>query len=228
MVHDRTVIFANGEVTDPIAVRARLRSGDWLIAADGGLRHLQALGLAPHLLIGDMDSVDPSEREALEQQGTQLLVYPADKNETDLELALLHARAQGARDLLVIGAFGGRLDQTLANIALLAMPELRECSACLTDGRTDAVLVRGTLRLQGRIGDQISLLPFGQEARGVRTTGLRYSLLGETLQAYRSRGVSNEMIAPATEIALESGLLVCIHSRRQEIPSAPPVEGVSS
>jgi thiamine pyrophosphokinase len=228
MVHERAVIFANGEVTDPIAVRGRLRFDDWLIAADGGLRHLQALGLVPHLLIGDMDSVDPAEREALEQQGAQLLISPADKNETDLELALLHAQAEGARDLLVVGAFGGRLDQTLANIALLALPELRECTTWLTDGRTDAVLVRDTLRLQGNVGDGVSFLPLVQEARGVRTTGLRYALHGETLQAYRSRGISNEMIAPVAEVALDSGLLVCIHSRRQVIPSALLVEDVSS
>ncbi len=227
MVHERAVIFANGEVADPIAVRARLHSSDWLIAADGGLRHLQALGLAPHLLIGDMDSVDPPVREALERQGTQVLLFPADKNETDLELALLHAQAQGARDLLVVGAFGGRLDQTLANLALLVLPELRECTTWLTDGRTDAMLVRGTLRLQGNLGDGVSLLPLGEEARGVRTTGLRFPLHGETLQAYRSRGISNEMTGPAAEIALDSGLLVCIHSRRRANLSASPAEGVA-
>ena len=228
MVRKRAIIFANGEVMDHVAVRACLRSGDWLIAADGGLRHMRVLGLTPHLLIGDMDSVDPAERAALEQQGVHLLVHPADKNETDLELALVHAQAQGARDLLVVGAFGGRLDQTLANIALLALPELRQCTTRLTDGRTDAVLVRDTLLLHGNVGDGVSLLPLGQEARGVRTTGLRYAVHGETLQAYRSRGISNEMIAPVAEVALDSGLLVCIYSRLQAIPSAPPAEGESS
>jgi len=88
--------------------------------------------------------------------------------------------------------------------------------------------VPGRLRLHGRVGDRVSLLPLSQEARGVRTTGLRYALHGETLQAYRSRGISNEMIAPVAEVALDSGLLVCIHSRRQAIPSTLPVEGVSS
>jgi len=216
MGQQRTVIFANGDVTDRAAIRARLRSGDRLISADGGLRHLQALGLAPHLLIGDMDSVAPAEREVLEQQGAQILVFPADKNQTDLELALLHAQAQGARELLVVGAFGGRLDQTLANIAMLTMPELRACLVCLTDGRTDAVLVRSTHNLRGRSGDQVSLLPFGQEAQGVRTAGLRFPLRGETLQPYRARGISNEMIATEAEVTLDSGLLLCIHSRGQD------------
>ena len=227
MAHQRAVIFANGEMADPIAVRDRLHSPDWLIAADGGLRHLRALGLTPHLLIGDMDSVDSADREALARQGTQLLVHPRDKNETDLELALLHARGQGVHDLLVVGAFGGRLDQTLANIALLALPELRESTTWLTDGRTDAVLVRTTLRLHGRGGDPVSLLPMGQEARGVRTNGLRYPLHGETLQAYHSRGISNEMIASAAEIALDTGLLVCIHSRPQAPQPVAPVEGAA-
>lgn len=228
MAHERAVIFANGEVADPIAVRDRLHSGDWLIAADGGLRHMRALGLTPHLLIGDMDSVDPADRQALAQQGTQLVVHPRNKNETDLELALLHAQAQGARVLLVAGAFGGRLDQTLANIALLALPKLRECTTWLTDGLVDAVLIRTRLHLRGEVGDQVSLLPLGQEARGVRTTGLRFPLHGETLKPYHSRGVSNEMIAPAADIALDAGLLVCIHSRRRETRSALPHENAAS
>jgi thiamine pyrophosphokinase len=220
MPQQRAVIFANGDVTDLTAVAARVHPGDWLIAADGGMRHLRALGLTPALLIGDLDSVDPVERSALEARGTRLQVHPTDKDETDLELALLHARAQGAREILVVGAFGGRLDHTLANVALLALPELQACAVCLTDGPTDAVLVRGTLHLHGRVGDHVSLLPIGDDALGVRTNGLRFPLRGERLACSRSRGISNELTATEAVVSLESGLLLCILTRRREPPAA--------
>ncbi len=220
MPQERAVIFANGEVTDQAAVAARVRPGDRLIAADGGLRHLRALGLTPSVLIGDLDSIDPTERSALEVQGARLLVHPADKNETDLELALLHASAEGAREILVVGAFGGRLDHTLANLALLALPELQACTVCLTDGLTDAVLVRDALRLQGRAGDLVSLLPVGADVFGVRSEGLRFPLHGERLAFNRSRGISNELIASQATVFLDSGLLLCIHTRRREPPAS--------
>lgn len=228
MSRQRAVIFANGEVADRAAIAARVHPEDWLIAADGGLRHLRALDLAPHVLIGDFDSVEPAERVALEAQGAQLVVHPTDKDQTDLELALLHAQAEGAREILVVGAFGGRLDHTLANIALLALPELRECALCLTDGRTDAALVRDSLRLHGRVGDLVSLLPIGGDALGVRTDGLRFPLRGERLALNRSRGISNELIAVEAQVSLDSGMLVCIHTRVPEPPVAQPAAGTSA
>jgi thiamine pyrophosphokinase len=215
-------------MADLTAVAARVRPGDWLIAADGGLRHLLALGLAPNLLIGDLDSVDPAERATLEARGIQLQVHPADKDETDLELALRYARAQGAREILVAGAIGGRLDHTLANIALLALPELRECAVWLTDGCTDATLVRDSLHLHGRVGDHVSLLPIGGDALGVRTEGLRFPLRGERLAFNRSRGISNKLIAAKAQVSLDSGMLVCIHTRVPEPPAAEPAAGTSA
>ncbi len=125
-----------------------------------------------------------------------------------------------AREILVAGAFGGRLDHTLGNVALLALPELRECTVCLTDGPTDARLVRDTQRLHGCIGDHVSLLPLSQDALGVRTVGLRFPLQGERLTFDRSRGISNELAATEAQVSLDSGLLLCIHTRRPGSPAS--------
>ncbi|MCS7062409.1 MAG: thiamine diphosphokinase, partial [Anaerolineae bacterium] len=123
-VMKRAIIFANGELPEPAAVRGLIQPDDLLIAADGGARHCRALGLTPHLVIGDFDSLDAAELGALEQAGATLRQHPRDKDETDLELALLEAAARGASYLVVLGAFGGRLDMTLANIQLLLHPKL--------------------------------------------------------------------------------------------------------
>ena len=145
------VIFANGEMSDPAIIRSMLRPDDWIIAADGGARHALACGRPPHLVIGDMDSIPTGIRAELETQGTEFLAFPAAKDETDLELALLHAAAEGATDILVAGALGGRLDQTLANIQLLARPEIAPLHVQVVDGRLTATLIHQEATIQYHI-----------------------------------------------------------------------------
>ena len=123
----RALIFVNGSLPDPQKVRFLLEPDDWLVAVDGGWYYLKALGLRPHLLIGDLDSVAAEDVAALEAQGVEIRRFPVHKDETDLELALLAVRAAGVTTLRVAAALGGRLDQTLANLFLLLLPELEDC-----------------------------------------------------------------------------------------------------
>ena len=131
------LVFANGVLTaepllsETLAAAARAT----IIAADGGARLARHCGLRVDVLIGDMDSIDAGELELLRASGAQVLRHPADKDETDLELALKWAAARAYRRLRVFGAFGNRLDQTLANVQLLALEELRDCDLQMLDGR---------------------------------------------------------------------------------------------
>ena len=84
--------------------------GAYVIAADGGAISAVECGIQPHLIIGDMDSVDPELLENLQTQGAETQRYPVEKDETDLQLALLAAAERDARKILVLGALGGRLD----------------------------------------------------------------------------------------------------------------------
>ncbi|MCX8026222.1 MAG: thiamine diphosphokinase, partial [Thermanaerothrix sp.] len=102
MEYQRAVIFANGELADGEAVRSWLRPTDYLIAADGGLRHVQALGLQPHLVIGDLDSLSAEQVTALQTAGVQIERHPAEKDETDLELAIQYALRQGFKQMRVV------------------------------------------------------------------------------------------------------------------------------
>jgi thiamine pyrophosphokinase len=217
MQDKRVLIFANGERANLEVLRAWLRPTDVLIAADGGLRFLRALGLAPHLVIGDLDSLGDGEIEQLSQAGVEVRRYPVHKDETDLELALLAAVAAGANQIWVVAALGGRLDMTLANIALLMLPELTGAAVRLEDGYESVFLIRPGKpgEVQGQPGERLSLLPLNGPARGVRTQGLEYPLHGESLRPERSRGISNRLQAPIAQISLEDGLLLCIHSHHQ-------------
>lgn len=211
-----TVIFANGELKDSKTVSTLASSADTLIAADGGLTYLLQLELKPNLLIGDLDSVTPDQIARAKTLGCEIRRYPIDKDETDLELALLTAVQMGCEKITVAAALGGRLDQTLANIYLLNLPQLKGLDVCLDDGRQEVFLIDGWREIHGKPGDGISLLPLSPVVKGVTTTDLKYPLTGEDLFFYRSRGISNIMLTGKARIEIDSGTLLCIHERNGE------------
>jgi thiamine pyrophosphokinase len=210
----RALIFVNGELSDPGATRLLVQGEDVIIAADGGARHALALGVIPDAVIGDFDSLTPAELSVFSDMGIHLLRYPTAKDETDLELALAHAFKAGHRPIIIIGAYGGRLDQTLGNLALLADPEYIGVDLRLDDGKTEAFFITSQATVHGKAGDTVSLIPWGKSAEGVTTDGLVYPLNQETLLPYRTRSISNQMLAETAKISLRYGLLLCVHIRK--------------
>ncbi|NPV86665.1 MAG: thiamine diphosphokinase [Anaerolineae bacterium] len=212
MKRQRAVLFVNGNLVCPDRVRSMLCTDDFLVAVDGGLRHLVTLGLKPHLLIGDFDSVAPDALMHLESAGVMLKRHPVEKDETDLELALQYVVAEGYREVLIVAALGGRLDQILGNVFLLMSPSLEGCRVRLVDGHEEVFLIRACETIYGRAGDVVSLLPLQGVAEGVTTEGLQYPLRQETLHPARTRGISNVMLGERAVISLRKGLLLCVHT----------------
>ena len=212
MTNQRVFIFANGLLPQTEWIKNEIQSSDLLIAADGGLNHLQSLDLPPYLLIGDLDSVTSDQVDWAKAKGSQVDRYPVAKDETDLELALLAAKKMGANEIIIVAGLGGRLDQTLGNLSLLRMEELQDCQVRFEDGLEEVFLIRGEAEIQGQPGDIVSLLPLWGMAEGVTTESLSYPLLGETLYPEHTRGISNVMAMPAARVKLTSGELLCIHT----------------
>ncbi len=209
----RCIIFANGTLPDPNSARRLIRADDLILAADGGTRHVRTLGLVPFVLIGDLDSITQEERQKMKEAGVQMIQHPRDKNETDLELALEYAIGTGSREIVIIAALGGRLDQTLGNLALLTNVQLSTLNVKLDDGVEETFFCRGQSHVEGRRGDLVSLIPWGGEVTGVRTEGLRWPLSDETLHPHKTRGVSNELLGEIASVKIETGLLLIIHRR---------------
>ncbi len=219
----RIIIFANGDLPNLEKARALLRDDDFIIAADGGTRHALALGRSPNIIIGDMDSFNV-ERSTL---NAKLLRFPADKNETDLELAIAHALKLNPKQVIIVAALGGRLDQTLGNIALLGdlrpstlrhgeRKSNRQCNAFdlrLDDGIEEVFFCRSHCEINGMAGDLVSLIPWQGEAAGVVTENLKWALRDETLYPHKTRGISNEMLGDTAVVQIKSGLLLVVHRR---------------
>jgi thiamine pyrophosphokinase len=202
----------------PLAVTPRLQqriaalSAPYIVAADGGAHTALAFGLRPDIVIGDLDSLADDTRTHL--TGVRFETYPRAKDATDAELAIDHAMRRAPTALLLLGFLNGpRLDMSLANVLLLRMAP----QAVLLDERNEASLVRGgeAHSWQPELDEVISLLPLSGDCEGVRATGMRYPLDGETLKLSRTRGISNEPASETVRVSLERGeLLITRHFAR--------------
>jgi thiamine pyrophosphokinase len=211
----QALIFANGDANEGAMVARTLDTarGALVIAADGGARIARHFGQTIHFIVGDMDSVEPSLLSDLQTAGTRVERYPVHKNETDLELALALAVREGARWIRIIGGVGDRLDQTLSNVYLLALPVLDGCDARLVAGRQETWLISaGEWTIEGDPDDTISLIPLSGAVRGVRTEGLYYPLRDEDLLFGPARGVSNVMQEKSVQVCVREGVLLVVHT----------------
>lgn len=206
------LIFANGDVEELQWVRPCLEEAAAVIAADGGTRHLHALRYAPDVVIGDLDSLPQQVQDWLGAEGVEIAIYPHAKDETDLELALLYAVSHYDEDISIIGAMGGRLDQTLGNIMLLAHPALEGRRVELLTRHQRAWLVKEQTEITGQVGDTVSLIPIGGDVRVRQTRGLRWPLEQEILTFGPARGVSNTMTEQTAHIVIDGGALLCVHT----------------
>jgi thiamine pyrophosphokinase len=198
-------VFAAAPIEPNPRLRARLSAlrTPIVIAADAGARTALTLGFTPDLVIGDFDSLDISTIGDLPRE-----TFPRNKDQTDGQLAIERAIERGATELYLVGFLGGvRLDMTLANVWFLTAIEI---SAVLLDDRNEARLLRGPAEhtWTPEPSEVVSLLPVTASAEGVTTTGLRWSLEGETLQRGETRGVSNEPNEAEASVAVSAGLLL--------------------
>lgn len=206
------LVFANGDIDELAWVRPYLDHASAIIAANGGMRHLIALEQAPQVLIGDLDSLPSEARVWLASASVHVIPHPPAKDETDLELALVYAATHYDEEIWLFGTLGGRLDQTLANILLLAHPLLGHRRVQLVNQHERAWLVTEGSEIQGAVGDLVSLIPLGGDVVVEETTGLQWSLRHERLVFGPARGMSNVMTAERATVSVRSGRLLCIHT----------------
>ena len=159
----RAVVFVNGDIADYAALPRWLRKDDYLIAADGGARHMEILGLSPAVIVGDLDSIDPALLSRLQKEGADVEQHPAAKDATDLELAIARAVRDGATEILLLGAFGGRLDQTIANLLILAHNNWT-VPLTIAEGDQLARVLRGrqSVTLSGPTGGYVSAVALSE------------------------------------------------------------------
>ncbi|MBS3943444.1 MAG: thiamine diphosphokinase [Dethiobacter sp.] len=216
MTYNRVIVLANGEINDLEFVRRRISADDFIICADGGALHALAMGIQPDLVIGDMDSLPASVIERLQGSKAEFLRFPAEKDKSDLELALERAVALAPKEILLVGALGGgRFDQAIGNLLLLTIPLRAGIPARIIDERHHIYLTEQEITVSGSPGETVSLFSLTPEVENITTEGLKYPLAGETLYFASTRGLSNEFTGHRARITTGPGLMLVIVCRDQ-------------
>ena len=202
----RCTLLAGGPIGDYEEIRALVRPDDFILAADSGFRHAAPLGLDVDLLVGDFDSLGTPPA------GVKIYTLPVEKDETDTLAAVRLAMGWGCKKFLILGAFGGRFDHSIAN--LITLREIAEAggSGMLADDVTRVVVLKGpaALRLPRMPGWSLSVFSLSNCCKGLCERGVHYTLEDYTLPATSSLGVSNEIVEDEAEISLQSGCLSII------------------
>ena len=184
--------------------------GATVVAADSGAEHALALGLRVDLAVGDFDSISPETLAALELAGAAIERHPADKDASDLELALVAGLAFEPARLLVLGGALGRIDHLVGELLLLASEAFAGVQVDAQLGPAAVHVVRAARSLRGTPGELVSLFAVHGPATGVTTEGLEYPLRGETLAPGSSRGLSNVFVASEARVAVEQGVVLAV------------------
>lgn len=186
--------------------------GDYILAADGGFRHLQALSLAPDGILGDFDSL------GYVPEGAK--IFPVEKDDTDAMLAVRQGLQLGHREFVIYGGLDGqRLDHTVANYQMLQFLAENGAVGYLVGKDYIVTVVRNeTIRFPAAEEGILSLFCLGSDARGVTIRGLQYPLENGTLTSGFPLGVSNHFVGSEVEITVKDGSLLCMWDRENGFP----------
>ena len=176
-------------------VRLSPRAGDYVIAADGGYRSLQARGIEPDFVMGDFDSL------GYRPDHPNVEMHPVMKDDTDLGLAVRWALAHGYRRLVMAGALGGRLDQTIASLQTLrGLTDAGAQGWLIGCGWVVTAVQNGTLTFPAGMEGTVSVFSSGDAARGVTLRGLLYEITDAELRCAMPLGVSNSFTGAAATV----------------------------
>ena len=195
----KCVILCAGEIGGDILP---LEQDDLLIAADGGYTHTRVLGLTPHIVLGDFDSL------GYVPEGAQ--VHPKEKDDTDAMLAVKLGLSEGYKEFYIYGGMDGpRVDHTMANYQLLHYLSEHGAKGYLIGVRQNAAVITDSIAFAAEQTGTVSVFCLGQEAL-VDIEGLKYSLKDGLLQPSFPLGVSNQFIGKKGKITVKKGTVLVI------------------
>lgn len=206
------VIIANGDLEYTSDILNLIKGSQLIISADGGARHLRALDICPHIMIGDFDSIHPDDNAFYLEKQIKTITFPPEKNQTDSELCVEWALDHKATDITLLGVTGTRLDHTLANIFLLKKLAEKKIPARIINRNNEIHMVTDFIELKGRPGNLLSIVPVTQKVTGITLKGLLYPLVNATMEMGSCLGVSNSFKGNLASVSLEKGILIVTKS----------------
>ncbi|MCT4621389.1 MAG: thiamine diphosphokinase [Marinisporobacter sp.] len=209
----KCAIIANGSIKHYEEMIPLIEECDCIICADGGARHLLKMDIMPHMIVGDLDSIDEDAKIYFEKKNVTLCKFPKRKDYTDMELAIEYAIEKSADEIVFLGAIGSRMDHTLANITLLKPLEEKGIKGKIIDEHNEIMITGSDLEIKGEIGDTLSIIPLSEKVEGITLKGFEYPLKNATILMGSSIGISNRLMDKKGKITIEKGKVLVIKAR---------------
>ncbi|MEW9124011.1 MAG: thiamine diphosphokinase [Thermotaleaceae bacterium] len=209
----KCAIIANGDIRDYLFIKKSLLEYDFLICADGGVRHFYHMGLLPDIVVGDLDSVNEEHLQYIKAYNIPIQKFSPDKDYTDTELAIRYALDLNATDIAIFGAIGTRMDHTLSNIFLLVPLLKRGIQGKLIDEYNEISITHNNIEVEKKIGNNITILPLVSQVKGITLEGFQYPLEEYDMKMGESIGISNRVLSDYGKIIVQEGILLVIISK---------------
>ena len=218
----RAIVFINGNLSNLSQAKKIIKKEDCLIAADGGVNYILKMGLIPRVIIGDFDSTPQSLQKKLTKICKEqaclfptIIKYPRKKDKTDSELAIDYCLEKKFQEINIFGILGDRIDHLMANIFLLVktQTENKSIKIKIVEGNKEIYILDKQIIINGKIGDEVSIIPVSEKLEGIITVGLEYPLKNESLKLGSTRGISNIINKALIKITVKGGIALLIHLR---------------
>ena len=203
-------VVTNGYIENMDILKSIIKNSDYVICADGAAKYLMNINIYPDLLVGDLDSIDDDALRWIENGKVKLERFPVKKDMTDTELAIEFALKQSPHKINIVGAIGSRMDHSLGNIMLLYKIHKMGTAARIINEINDMTITDSNIKIEGKIGQTVSIIPIGGDVSGVTLEGLEYPLNDCNIHMGSSLGISNRFIKDTATISVKEGTLLVI------------------
>ncbi|WAM32369.1 thiamine diphosphokinase [Caldicellulosiruptor naganoensis] len=208
----KAVVISNGNVEDKAFYEEYLNKADFVICCDGGANVAYKYGFLPNLIIGDFDSVDKNVLEYFRSKNVEILEYPREKDKTDTQIAVEYLAGKDFDEVIMLSCTGKRIDHVLANITLLYYLLERNIKSFIADRNNIITMTKDKIKIEGKKGSILSLLPYTKTVRGISTKGLYYPLKDGSMEFGNPYGISNVIIEDEAIVEVKEGVLLVILS----------------
>lgn len=209
----KTIIVSGGTRPSKKLLENELVNSSYLICADSGANCLFDYGIIPDYIVGDLDSIDKTALEYFKKNNTVVLEYPPEKDYTDTELAFDTAFELGAKEIILLGSTGSRVDHMLGNLGMLLRCLKANISAKIRDDHNTIIIADKEVVIDSSCGKTFSLLAYFKNVHNLTIEGAKYPLRNFYLEIGNPITISNEFLEDRVKISFTEGILIVIFPR---------------
>lgn len=200
----RAVIVGGAKIYNYEKIKEYINKDDYFVYCDGGLKHMEKLGVKPNLIVGDFDSFENPNMDS------ETIVLPCEKDDTDTCHALKVCIERGYKDFLFVGCIGERMDHTMGNISLLIFLKEKGLRGIMLDEYSEIGIIQGEEQIDDKFS-YFSLITLSDSAEGITIKNAKYPLENASIKSGFQLGISNEVIKGQTAVvSCKSGNLLLI------------------